>query len=52
MRITGVGREVKGVIYFSLDRCETLITGNKQPVAVFELWMLVETKCWDFFHHD
>lgn len=36
MRITvGVGREVKGVmIYFSLERCETLITRNKQPVAV------------------
>lgn len=36
MRITaGVGREVKGImIYFSLERCETLFTRNQQPVAV------------------
>lgn len=41
---TGVGREVKGVmIYSSLERCETFITRHKKPVALFELWMLLET---------
>lgn len=38
----GVGREVRGVmIYSSLEGCETFITRNKKPVALFEL--LVET---------
>lgn len=32
----GVGREVKGVmVYSSLERCETLITRKKKPVALF-----------------